>query len=243
MRRGRVVVVVVVALVLLAAAGVAWYVGDYNHADETARAALEPADDGVTVVPLDDGSIAFEPMDARVGLVFYPGAKVEPEAYAPLLRSCAERGVLCVAVRPPLNLALLDVGAADRIMAKYPNVSDWFAMGHSMGGVAAADYVAGHEDNMDALVLLAAYPNNSLKDFAGEVCTFVGTEDGVVNRQKLDEADEKLPAGAELRIIEGGNHANYGDYGAQKNDGQAAISAREQQKVVAEEVATLAQAA
>ena len=240
MRRG--LIAVAVAL-LLAVAGVAWYVGNYSHADETARVALGPADDGVTVEQLDDGSIAFEPKEARVGLVFYPGAKVEPEAYAPLLRSCAEQGVLCVAVRPPLNFALLDVGAADRVVTRYPNIKSWMTMGHSMGGVAAADYVAGHRDGMRALVLLAAYPNNSLQDFAGTVCTFVGTEDGVVNRQKLDDAHDKLPADAELRVIEGGNHANFGDYGAQENDGQATITPKEQQKEVTDEVVALAQAA
>lgn len=39
------------------------------------------------------------------------------------------------------------------------------------------------------------------------------------------------------------SHANYGDYGAQENDGQATISAADQQKVVTDEVAALAKAA
>ena len=34
-------------------------------------------------------------------------------------------------------------------------------------------------------------------------------------------------------MIEGGNHAQFGDYGLQKGDGQAGISREEQQEITA----------
>lgn len=38
-------------------------------------------------------------------------------------------------------------------------------------------------------------------------------------------------------MIEGGNHAGFGDYGPQQGDGEATISADEQQEIAADAVA------
>lgn len=233
----RILVAVIIAMVV-AIAGFLWYASDYYHADATALEALEGSDE-VTVTELADGSIAFVPTDIRCGLVFYPGGKVEPEAYAPLLMACAERGVLCINLQPTLNLAILDMDAADGVIAQFPQVDTWYLGGHSLGGVVAADYLARHQDEFEGVVLLAAYPAVDLSGTSEHVLQVVGSNDGVLDRDRYEEARELLPEDSDELVIEGGNHAQFGDYGPQDGDGEAAITAREQQEVTAEAIADL----
>jgi len=54
--------------------------------------------------------------------IFYPGGKVEHTAYVPLLRACAERGILCVLVQMPCNLAVLNVNGADGIRERFSEI-------------------------------------------------------------------------------------------------------------------------
>lgn len=51
------------------------------------------------------------------GLIFYPGGKVQYEAYAPLLYHLAENGIFCVLLHMPGNLAVLSVyGTEDGVL-------------------------------------------------------------------------------------------------------------------------------
>ena len=58
--------------------------------------------------------------------------------------------------------------------------------------------------------------------------TIYGSEDKVMNMKEYNKNLSYLPKGYITKVIEGGNHANYGYYGKQKGDGVATIS-REQQ--------------
>ena len=58
--------------------------------------------------------------------------------------------------------------------------------------------------------------------------SIVGTKDQVVNRDKLESSKSNAPKDAKYQTLEGGNHADYGDYGAQKGDGEATITREEQ---------------
>lgn len=81
------------------------YVNDCYRADASALAVMADENgtaDGIEVRELNDGDVAFVPTEVKSGLVFYPGGKVQPEAYAPLMQKLAEEGFLCVLVRPPL---------------------------------------------------------------------------------------------------------------------------------------------
>ncbi len=51
-----------------------------------------------------------------------------------------------------------------------------------------------------------------------------------MNRDNLAESASLQPADTTVRPIEGGNHAQFGDYGAQDGDGTATISAQEQRE-------------
>lgn len=159
-------------------------------------------------------------------LVFYPGAKVEPTAYLPLLVSLAEDGVDCFLVRMPLNMAFLDMNAAARLQRAYP-YGHWYVGGHSLGGACAALYAAKHGAELKGLVLLAAYATKPL-DEGLSVLELHGSEDGVLNRKALEKGRRYLPASAAAEELTGGNHAQFGDYGPQKGDGVATVSRAEQ---------------
>lgn len=214
-----------------------WYVSDYYHATSEAMASITSTNDGsadnVEVRKLSGGELAFVPQRPSAGFIFYPGAKVQPEAYAPLMEQCARRGVLCVVVMPPFNLAILSPNAADGIREQFPEVARWAIGGHSLGGVVASDYLSSHEDSFDALLLLAAYPSKDLSAFKGNVLQVVGDNDKVVNRQRYEEARKLLPNSSAEVVIAGGNHAQFGNYGAQAGDGEATISADAQQEQTA----------
>ena len=112
------------------------YVNDYYHADPAAEDAL--VSDDVVSVTEQNGNWVFAPESPTAGLIFYPGGKVENTAYAPLLHDLAEDGILCVLVKMPCNLAVLGMNAADGIPECFPEVTDWYIGGHSLGGAMAA---------------------------------------------------------------------------------------------------------
>ena len=237
-------VLVVIAIIIVAAiAAAAWYVNDYYRAHATALATMADADgdaDGVVVREIDGNKAAFVPDDPKAGLIFYPGAKVQPEAYAPLLERCAEQGILCVLVRPLFNLAILDENAAEGVQAQFPEIDTWIVAGHSMGGVAASDYASHHAGDFSAIAFLASYPTAELAEFDGDVVSVAGSNDEVLNRDNYESARAKLPDDASELEIAGGNHAYYGNYGEQAGDGAATITRDEQQAQTANAIARLA---
>lgn len=208
-----------VPVVLILAAVV--YVNDYYRAADVSMGS-----EGAKVSQTDYGW-RFDGPSEDAALIFYPGAKVAAEAYVPLMQKLAAAGLDACLVKMPLHLAILDIGAADRVMAAhdYPH---WYIGGHSLGGAMAAQYAAKHPDRLDGLVLLAAYPTRLLDDRL-KVVTIYGSEDDVLNRKSLEKGRQYLPADAVEHVIQGGNHAGFGNYGPQKGDGEAAIPAEQQQ--------------
>lgn len=245
-RKPKFLICVPLALVLgLVVFGGALYVADYYEADEAAIAASAEgvSDDGVEVRWLAGESVAFVPAVPKAGMVFYPGAKVQPEAYAPLMHRLAEQDILCVLVKPHFNLAILDVSAADGVIDQFPDIDRWLLAGHSMGGVAAAEYLAAHTGEFEGVVFLASYPAADLSLFDGYALSVYGSDDGVLNRASLDVARQKLPADAREHVIEGGNHAYFGNYGEQSGDGAATISRDDQQAQTVREIASAVETA
>lgn len=138
----------ILAIVLACSAAFTVYVNIYYHAEDAAVQAM--ASDGlVNVYALESDLTVFAPEQPLAGLVFYPGGKVEHSAYAPLLRTCAERGILCVLVRMPCNLAVLNVNGADGIKEQFPEIGHWYIGRHSLGEAMAASYAANHAEELD----------------------------------------------------------------------------------------------
>lgn len=235
-RKLKIVLMAVLAVIVAGAMGFGVYVGDYYHADDAALAAMEPTDT-VAVQRLEGGNIAFVPGDPQAGIVFYPGGKVQAEAYAPLMQDLADRGFLCVIVCMPFNLAVLDTNGADGVQEQFPAVRRWILMGHSLGGVMAAGYLDGHARSWDGLVLLGAYSTADLSDDGVTVLSVTGDSDGVLNRQAAADNEGNLGEYSRELVIPGGNHAQFGSYGPQDGDGEASLSSEEQRALTADEVA------
>jgi dienelactone hydrolase len=230
-RRG--VVVAIVGLLLLALGAVLVWASTAAGPTPRALAALESGG-GVRVE--QEPWLVFQPegRDADVGLVFYPGGRVDPRAYAPAARAIAAEGFLVAIVPMPLNLAVLAPDRAADVMAAYPGIQAWAVGGHSLGGAMAARYARGHPEDVAGLVLWAAYPDGS-DDLSGHSLAAVsifGTLDGLATVEKIEASRNLLPAGTRWVAIEGGNHAQFGWYGTQSGDRQAAIGPEEQQEQV-----------
>lgn len=187
---------------------------------------LLASDDTVAVSEIQTGWL-FDGAGEDDALIFYPGALVEPAAYAPLLRALAAKGVDCFLIKMPLDLAVLSPEKAKRVMQSY--VYDrWFFAGHSLGGAMAAQYAAKHPDTPAGLFLLGAYTVKDLTKAAFPVVCIYGSEDGVLNRKRLEKSFNLSPDTLDVVELNGGNHAQFGVYGPQRGDGTATISAAAQ---------------
>ena len=217
-------------LLMFFAAGA--YAMDFYRADATAMEALH--DGAAVTVRTEDRLLAFCPEKAELGLIFYPGGKVQPEAYAPLMRGLAEKDILCVLVEMPLNLAVLDSNAALQVPEQFPQITDWYIGGHSLGGSMAAACASENPEIFSGLILLAAYSTADLGESDMHVLSVYGTEDGVLNRENYAQYYGNLPGSTRELVIAGGNHAQFGNYGPQRGDGTGAITAQEQQRLTME---------
>jgi hypothetical protein len=199
-----------------------------------ALSALESTD-RVTIT--QDKWIVFEPVkETETGLIFYPGGLVEPTAYAPILHQIAEEGILVIITPMPLNLAIINTGAANAVIDAYPNISTWILAGHSLGGASAAIFAENNPNRIDAIALWDSYPPDSadLSDNTISVISIFGTTNNFPNTENFNEKKHLLPAETIFIGIEGANHAQFGDYGPQKGDVVASMSLAEQHGQVAE---------
>ena len=217
----------VLALLLLLAAGGALYVNTYSRA-------TPEADRVASRAIIRDGNLLFPAENAEEGIILYPGGKVDEKAYAPLARALNKKGYYVVIARMPLRLAILDSGRAKRIMDELPDIQDWYLVGHSLGGTSASMFVKRHPDRIAGIVFLASYPYPDLSGWQGKSLTILGSNDQVLSRDKMEAAS--YPQDAASITIQGGNHAGFGDYGAQKGDGPTDISGSEQMKKTADAI-------
>ncbi len=231
--RRRTIALVILALLALAALGGAWYLQPQPLLPE-AQESLGAKPDTAFERVGDNYEWMPPSMHYSAGLVVYPGAKVPPTAYGPLAQQIAAHGYLVVVVSMPLNLAVLDIDAADGVMAAHPEVTRWAIAGHSLGGAMAAQFVASHPGVMRGLALWAAYPTADLSR-SGVACTSIyGTLDAGVGQITSQATRNLLPSDCAFVPIQGGNHEQFGYYTGQPNDPPATITRDDQQAQVAE---------
>ena len=199
------------------------YTADFYRADETALQALET--EGIRVDRTDWGWYFDGPSETDA-LVFYPGAKVEETAYAPLLRALAEAGMDACLVKMPFRFAFFGINRAGAILPQYAYERRYVG-GHSLGGAMAAEYAAKHPGDADGMILLGAYSAAEPPDDILEIVIY-GSEDGVLNRDLVAKGRTMAPARYVEHVIAGGNHAQFGSYGAQSGDGAASVTPEEQ---------------
>lgn len=218
-------------LLLFSSLFLLWTKNNYK-ADNIAKNNLK-SDKYINVT--QDAYIEFTPKNKikDVGLIFYPGPNVQEESYAPLCRGIAMQGYKTIIVPMPFNLAILDWDEATEVIKHHPNVKKWVIGGHSLGGVMASNFVYNKKpENIKGLVFYASYP--SKVDFSKsdlKALSIYGNKDSILDMKKIKNTKKILPYETIYVEIQGGNHAQFGNYGFQKGDFKADISREEQQKI------------
>ena len=213
--------------------GCAIYLNTYSHADTDAIAKFQV--EGVSEKVLEKDVIAYVPEgEIKAGFVFYPGAKVEYTAYAPLLKACAEKGIACILVKMPYNLAILGINKGVALTEYFPDIKDWYIGGHSLGGNIAANCAANHKDIFKGVILLGSYSTTDISSL--RVLSVLASNDKIINTKNYDKYMDCLPQVFTERTIIGGNHSNFGMYDLQKGDGEATIEPEKQIRLTAQHI-------
>lgn len=229
------VVAVVVVLVLVVVGFLAWALTPMMGTRDAALKAWR--DDAVTISDVGDAVVMAPTGKASgTGLVFIPGARVDPYAYLyKLSGAVAETGATVVITKPTLNLAFFDQRPLSTFTAHAPGVDRWFVGGHSLGGVRACQLA--DSPDVTGLVLFGSYCANDISGTSLQVLSIGGERDGLSTPAAIAGARHLLPADASLVEIPGMTHAQFGDYGAQPGDNAPTIS---DEKARAELTAALA---
>ena len=178
----------------------------------------------------------------NIGVIFYPGGKVDARAYAYLGYGLANKGYKTVIVQMPLKLAVFSPGYAEKIINKHSGIGKWVIGGHSLGGSMAASFTRNNPEHIKGLFLLASYPASSvdLRNLDIDVLSLSGDKDGIADAEKIKNSSGLLPIDRTVFIeIEGANHSQFGDYGFQKGDLEADISQDRQHEIVINSVLEL----
>ena len=221
-KRLKIILISLLLLLVLMGGGFLIYASDYYRADETANAILQSGRAQVR----DDMIILRPEESSGSALIFYPGAKVEYTAYLPILEKLRQNGIASVLMKMPFNMAIFSVNAADKAFDELSGIDHWFIGGHSMGGAMASSYAAGHQEKVKGLVLLGAYIYGDVAP--KDALTVYGTLNADLEKH-IDYTDNVV-------IIQGGNHAQFGNYGEQKGDPKALISREEQQDIAVQAI-------
>ncbi|MGH1550649.1 alpha/beta hydrolase [Leifsonia poae] len=201
-------------------------------------AALEAWRDPAVSIHDAGDAVVMEPTGkaSGTGLVFVPGALVDPYAYLyKLSGAVAETGLTVVITKPTLNLAFFDQRPLSTFTAHAPDVDEWYVGGHSLGGVRACQLA--DDPAVKGLILFGSYCANDVSGTDLRVLSIGGSRDGLSTPAKIAAARHLLPPDAELVEIDGMNHGQFGDYGPQSGDGVATIDDRAAQERLTEALA------
>ncbi|AJH18689.1 MULTISPECIES: alpha/beta hydrolase [Bacillus] len=176
----------------------------------------------------DEGNIVFGEKDAKIGVIFYQGAKVEAEAYSYLGKALAKEGHVVVMPKLPLNLAILGINAVDSVIEQYPEVQKWYVAGHSMGGAMISKYAFQHEDKVDGIIFLGSYPADDFSTKSIPMLSIYGEVDALATVEKIESNKKLMSKNTAMHMIKGGNHAHFGMYGEQKGDNASLITSKAQ---------------
>ncbi|WP_232324898.1 alpha/beta hydrolase [Halobacillus mangrovi] len=183
-----------------------------------------------------EGWVTYKPEEnkKKMGVILYPGAKVEPEAYSYIAEQLSGKGYLVGIPDVMLNLPMFDINKAEEAINKYDSIEKWYVGGHSLGGVSAASFAQSHPEKVEGLIFLASYPSkgNSFADSDLLMLSIYAENDGLSTVDEIKEKESLLSGQAAFYEIKGGNHAKFGVYGSQKGDEKAVISVEKQQDII-----------
>ena len=168
--------------------------------------------------------------EAKTLVIIYPGGLVRPQAYEWLARREAALGRLAVIPEFSFDLAVLDSGRADALIAKYGTDRKVVLIGHSLGGAMAAQYLFDKAKQSQfpvaGLILMAAYPPAGVDLTEGRFAALSlrAENDQVAARATVEDGLNQLPKGARLEVVDGAVHAFFGRYGPQSGDGVPTVT-------------------
>lgn len=190
---------------------------------------VEKTNDFVSFTPTSTYNTVF---------MFYPGALVDPLAYAPLCRNISGRGYKVILIKMPWRLAKNGYHKPLELNLFADSTKEYILAGHSQGAKMAAQFVYENPSLFNKLVLIATtHPRDiNLSGLKIPVMKISGTMDGVAGMDDIVNNKSKLPPDTKYVSIEGANHAQFGYYGFQIGDNNASISREQQQKVTLESI-------
>ena len=231
-----IVLLLVAALVIV---GFRWLTDERKPLPEAIQA-LES--DGLVEV-VQEPWLTFAPTQGTpdTGFVFYPGGRIDPQGYAPLMKAIASEGYLVVVPEMPLNIAAFRSNIAAEIIAYYADIGRWAIGGHSVGGTMAAQYTNSHGEVIDGLAIWASYPadNADLSSSDIPVALIYGSRDPRVNDSSVSERRHLLPDDTSYARIDGGDHHQFGSYEVDPRDDHATIDRASQQQQIIQATLTL----
>jgi len=101
-------------------------------------------------------------------------------------------------------------------------VGQWFAGGHSLGGVKAC--MVAEDPAISGPVLIASFCDNDLSTRDIALVQILGDRDDVTDPTAVETSQGLLPEDHISVVIPGASHASFGAYGPQPGDGVATIS-------------------
>lgn len=213
----KIVVIILVILSIILGYGI-WYVNDYYKVENNSEVQVATKN-----AKINNDYIEFNHnSNSKIGIIFYPGGKVYPLAYNVMLNNLSHKNYHVFGLKVLFNLAILDENKANSVINNHKNIKKWVLIGHSLGGVTAQNFANKHKNIVNAVIHLGSYPLDSKNNVTN--LAIYGSLDKVVNKTKLKNAEQ-------IFEINGANHAQYGNYGKQKGDGQATISSQMQQEI------------
>lgn len=178
----------------------------------------------------DFNQISYVVDQPKKNIIIVPGGKVKPQSYQYLAASLALSGYDVMIVKTLFNLAVLTPNYGSRFIK---DDIDNVVIGHSLGGTVASVFSQG-DDRITEIIFLASYPISDVSD--KEVLIITAEFDEVLDMSDVQNSTDYLPSSYVLYQVTGGNHAQFGWYGPQKDDGTSLITTKEQQDIIINQV-------
>lgn len=187
-----------------------------------------------------DEYISFYPKSnqSNISILFFPGALVQPKAYAPLAQNLAHQGYSIHIQKIPFRIAITD-NMEDEALEKAINFMSsttnkkWIVAGHSRGGRMASTFASKYPELLSGMILLGtSHPKeNDLTQLDIPILKISASEDGLASPSEVEQFAKNLPISTEFVMIDGGNHSQFGYYGFQFGAGSASLTQEEQQEI------------
>ncbi len=189
----------------------------------------------------------------KTTLIFYPGGLVDPHSYLKWQNELVanDSTLQIITVKMPSNLAVINSTKGAKLFDAYDDMERWIISGHSLGGAMATNMIDKYSEKLEALIYLAAYPaDDRIKEYSGSVLSISAENDGLTTPTDIQNRVSDLPEAYVMNSIldfpndvkaktlyyqiQGGNHAQFGNYGEQEDDLEAKISREQQQNEMVE---------